>query len=350
MTNSQGTESVNDKLLAPGVSVVLCCHNSADVIVPTVRALAAQPVPSGSGYEVVLVDNNCSDGTVSLAQEAWNGGRAKNPLRIVKESAPGLIHARKKGVSHARYDILLFVDDDNVLARGGVSTLLSLYRRHPQAAGIGGRIEPLFQGDKPAWFDQFAGVFACTPPGQEADLPAVRRSMKGAGLSFRTRGLLSLFHSSLPLFLVGRKGEALSRGEDSEICLRLCLQGGELRYEPSFRLQHFLKKDRLNWDYVLRARRWYGKADVLLKIYKELVDGHAPLPFGIRRQQAERQIEKLQATAGDARSFSDEGSRHALTYNYFLGLLEGLLELGEVRFEAMRESIVNFYAKSLDVK
>jgi hypothetical protein len=70
--------------------------------------------------------------------------------------------------------------------------LLDLYRRHPQASAIGGRITPLFSGEKPPWFDMVAGSFACTRPGPEVDRPGVRRTMSGAGLSFRTRFLRSV--------------------------------------------------------------------------------------------------------------------------------------------------------------
>jgi hypothetical protein len=164
--------------------------------------------------------------------------------------------------------------------------------------------------------------------------------MSGAGLSFRTRSLISLFRSSLPLFLVGRKEEALSRGEDAEICLRVRLQGGELRYEPALRLKHFLRKDRLNWDYVLRARRWYGKADAILSIYKDLLAGSVPPCFPERLADIERRWGKIRLTIDAADEVNNEGSRHALKRNYLQGLLEGLRELGKDGYNGIREEIL----------
>ena len=40
--------------LLPGVSVVICCYNSAEVIVPSMKALSSQKVPNRYGYEVIL--------------------------------------------------------------------------------------------------------------------------------------------------------------------------------------------------------------------------------------------------------------------------------------------------------
>ena len=57
--------------VTPGVSVVVCCYNSADVIIPTMTALSRQDVPHGIGFEVLLVDNNCTDNTVQLALKIW---------------------------------------------------------------------------------------------------------------------------------------------------------------------------------------------------------------------------------------------------------------------------------------
>jgi len=332
-----------DKPLTPGVSVVVCCHNSAGVIGATLRALAGQAVPAGSGCEVILVDNLCVDGTVTLARQAWKQAGARHPLRVVSEETPGLIHARKRGAEAARHDLLCFIDDDNLVAAGALAELLALYHRHPRAKAIGGRIMPLFQGEKPPWFDLVPGTFACTPAGPAADRPGTRRTMSGAGLSFRTAELMSLFRSPLPLFLVGRRGDALSRGEDAEICLRLALQGGELRYEPSLQIGHFLRPDRLNWDYVLVARHWYGRAKVVLRIYEDGLDGRIPLAYPSRLAQVEETLRALQPPAGSGREGAGDGSQLALKRNYLLGQRQGLLEMGEEAFAAMRRSIMDAF-------
>ena len=329
---------MKQKSLSPGISVVVCCYNSAEVIVPTLKALAAQSPPAG--YEVILVDNRCVDDTVRLARQAWrNAGGDADSLRVATEETPGLIHARRRGVDEARHDILLFMDDDNLVPAGGIAALWELYRLQPDAAGMGGRVEPLFQGTEPAWFPLAAGTFACTPSGPGAGLPASRTTMSGAGFSFRTRHLISLFRSPVPLFLIGRREGELSRGEDAEICLRVALQGGELRYEPGFRIQHFLKSERLNWEHVLSARRWYGRADVVLGMYKDVLAGQEPPSYPERLERVDGKWRALQSRLADTEEGTREGSRLALKRSLLLGLRQGLEEMGRQRFEEIRAAI-----------
>ena len=242
-----------NNMLNPGVSAVVCCYNSAEVIVPTIKALAGQEVPGGAGYEVIMVNNDCTDDTIRQAESAWDN--PLYPLRLVKEPEPGLIHARKTGVMTARYEILLFVDDDNIMAPDWVERLVELYSKRPEVGGIGGYIEPLLEGEKPAWFDKFLGMYACTSSHENPGVSAFKQTLFVAGLSLRTRVARSVFDPALPFFLVGRTQDTLNRGDDSEICLRAGLMGWKLWYEPSLKLKHYLLKQRVNWMYVLQACR-----------------------------------------------------------------------------------------------
>ena len=57
--------------LENGISVILCCHNSEGVLMPSIRALSSQVLPDLTPCEVILVDNNCTDRTVELAMANW---------------------------------------------------------------------------------------------------------------------------------------------------------------------------------------------------------------------------------------------------------------------------------------
>ena len=55
----------------PAISVVICCHNSAAVLPPTLMHLAAQIVDPSVQWEVVVIDNASTDDTVQVATRAW---------------------------------------------------------------------------------------------------------------------------------------------------------------------------------------------------------------------------------------------------------------------------------------
>jgi len=330
--------------LEHGVSVVVCCYNSAEVIAPTIKALAGQEVPTGAGYEVILVDNGCTDDTLRQAENAWEN--PLYPLRIVPEPEPGLIHARKTGVMSAQYEILLFVDDDNILEPGWIDTLLELYPRMPGTAAIGGYNQSLYEGEKPAWFDEFASMYACAPQRENPGQSAAKLTLFGAGLSFRTSVIRSIFASSLPLYLVGMEKDTLSRGEDSEICLRAGLMGWELWYEKSLKLKHFILKRRLNWDYVLQCRRGGGNADIILKIYRDLVNKEIPLEYrqlSVYISTLWEEFWQNRVKYKDLVKLKKIGDSVALRYHYLQGLTEGFLSWEEKDYNEARKNICEFF-------
>jgi len=335
-------------ILKPGVSVVVCCYNSAEVIEPTIKALARQEVPQGVSCEVILVDNNCTDSTVQAAEDTWEKENSPYPLRIVKENEPGLIYARNTGVFSASYDILLFVDDDNILEPNWVKRLVDMYSRWPDVGAIGGYNEPLCEGEKPGWFDELSSMYACTPKRENPGESGVKRTLFGAGLSFRTSILRSVFASPVPLYLVGMKKDIPSRGEDSEICLRAGLMGWVLRYEKSLKLKHYILKRRLNWDYVLQCRRGGGNADIILLIYQDLLDKKVPRDYcqlSIYISSLWDEFWQNRVKCKDLVKLKKEGDYVVLRYHYLQGLTEGFLKFAEQEYNTIREKIIVFFAR-----
>ncbi len=325
-----------------GVSAVVCCHNSGAVVAEAVGALSAQHVPPACGYELVLVDNNCSDDTVARARSSW--GDTPYPFRVVREPEPGLVHARRAGLAAAAHEIVLWVDDDNVLAPDWVEKLVTIFAEQPRTAGVGGLNEPLIEGTKPIWFDEFAGMYAARPQGDEPGVVPGRKALVGAGLAMRRSVLEAVFREGPPLSLVGRRGDVPLRGEDSEICLRAKLLGWELRYEPSLKLQHRIAAARLNWDYVLSARRGGGRADTVLLLLGELVEGQRPLSFEMRSVALREWWQEWWKNLGPLERINSEGDPMALRRAYLEGLTAGLLDMGRERYRTVRHELMKWVA------
>ena len=90
-----------------GISVIICCYNSSWVISRCLDALKKQIVSEDINWEVVIVDNNCSDNTVEIANASLSTSGLD--YTIVKESEPGLLNARKKGVSVVKYSFIISI-------------------------------------------------------------------------------------------------------------------------------------------------------------------------------------------------------------------------------------------------
>ena len=142
---------------AKGLSVIICCHNSSEKITTTLKHLHEQIQYPGLPYEIILVDNNCTDRTVDIATNFWNTQVDAFPLHVVVEDQPGLSYARRKGILSSKFEYLTFCDDDNWLCPEYLKKTIILFETLVDVSLIGGIGEPVFESEAPAWFMNVKG-------------------------------------------------------------------------------------------------------------------------------------------------------------------------------------------------
>ena len=89
------------------ISICICTYNRSESLRRTLDSLAKQNNINLDAMEVLVVDNNCTDGTPNVV-EAF---RERIPIRRVTESRQGLAHARNRAVADFRGDVLLYFPD-----------------------------------------------------------------------------------------------------------------------------------------------------------------------------------------------------------------------------------------------
>jgi GT2 family glycosyltransferase len=94
------------------VTVVVPTRNSMRTLAACLRSIRAQDVP----VELVVVDNDSTDGTFELARELADAAVRGGPERSAQ---------RNTGVRHATTEWVLWVDSDMVLPPGTVSSALA---------------------------------------------------------------------------------------------------------------------------------------------------------------------------------------------------------------------------------
>ena len=93
------------------VSVIICTHNPrSDYLRRTLEGLKAQTLPQEQ-WELLLIDNASKEPLANNWDLSWH-----SDARHVREDELGLTAARLRGIAEAGGDILVFVDDDNILA------------------------------------------------------------------------------------------------------------------------------------------------------------------------------------------------------------------------------------------
>jgi glycosyltransferase involved in cell wall biosynthesis len=256
-----------------GVSIVICCYNSAERLPNTLAHLSAQEVSPDLPWELIVVDNASTDHTAEVARQHWHNA-SRIPLRIVNESRPGIAHARRKGFTEAKYEIVCFVDDDNWVCPEWVSMVSELMTTHPDVGACGGAGEAVSKTDLPWWFEKFQSHYAVGPQSANAgDVTWTRGYLWGAGLIIRKAAWSQLNEKGFQPLLTDRQGAALSAGGDTELCFALRLDGWRLWYEPRLKFEHLLPPSRLQWSYLRGLHRGFGAAESVLDAYQFARDG-----------------------------------------------------------------------------
>jgi glycosyltransferase involved in cell wall biosynthesis len=200
-------------------------------------------------WEVIVVDNNSTDNTQQVAAQTWQLHTTAVPLQVVTETKPGLVYARKKGYATARYDLLLYCDDDNSLQPDYLQQAFHIMQQQPQTGLLGGQSVAVSTVSLPWWFAQFDYAYAVGKQLPQSGLANQRNYVTGAGVVIRRQVFDKLYAAGFEPILTGRKGNTIASGEDSEICLLAKMLGYDLYYDERLFYEHHLAASRLNWPY-----------------------------------------------------------------------------------------------------
>ena len=257
---------------ARGVSVVVCCHNSAAIVSETMRHLARQEVPSGIPWEVVVVDNASTDATGQVARDAWSRSGGHDDFRIVTEMEKGLVVARNTGIQEASFEHVLFCDDDNRLATDYVRRVWELFDDHPEVGVVGGRGEPAFESGMPDWFGRYPQYFATGPQAQgSGDVTDRKGFVYGAGFALRRSTWMRILEQGFESPL-----HAYDRGSnDIEVCYLMRLAGARIWYDEHLRFRHYLPDRRLDWTSFLDLVENAHLTGVFMAAYRHVLDAAA---------------------------------------------------------------------------
>jgi glycosyltransferase involved in cell wall biosynthesis len=251
-----------------GVSVILCCYNSAERLTATLTHLSQQISSDDFNWEIILVDNASKDNTAVMASELWKNLQHNNVnLLIVNEPIPGQVFARKKGVIAANYDCVIFCDDDNWLDKNYICTAYNIMDSDRSIGVAGGQNYPVSDVIYPEWFDEYKDKYATGVPAAQSGDVSHRGFILGAGMVTRKSLFLQLNNEKYPSLLNGRDGEKLSTGDDFEYCKRALLRGYKLYYDERLKLKHFIPAQRLTIAYRDRLMGGIDEAGKVLDEY-----------------------------------------------------------------------------------
>jgi glucosyl-dolichyl phosphate glucuronosyltransferase len=237
-------------------TVALCTHNHADRLVRTLADLRELRMPDAT-WELLVIDNACTDGTSDLlASHEWPSGWN---VRIVREEKLGLSNARNCAISEALGEYVIFIDDDETPDPDWLRAFERLIATHAPDA-FGGRIEVLFEGDRPKWLaNELLGFLGQLNRAEKVvPLTEPNTSFHGGNFGFRKSVCerIGAFDADL-----GRKGTDNTGGEEVDFYRRLLQADFSVWWTPDAVIHHRIQSAKLKRSYFLDLHYRQGRME-----------------------------------------------------------------------------------------
>lgn len=237
------------------LTAIICTYNRAKYIGPLLESVAKNDLAK-SEYEIVLVDNNCTDNTREIC-EAFAKAHKDVNFRYVTEPEQGLSAARNKGIKEAKGEVIVYIDDDALVDTWYLRTYAECFAMHPETMACGGPIEPLYETEEPSWMTPYtkALLTAWMNYGDKVREYPKGRYPGGGNAAYRKEVFdkVGLFNTAL-----GRKGGNLMGSEEKDIFDKMQALGMQVLYLPTPVLHHIIPQTKLEPDYFNRLTTQIG--------------------------------------------------------------------------------------------
>ena len=240
------------------LSAVICTYNREKYIYNVLRSIAENDFPK-DGYEIVLVNNNCTDSTEAEC-ERFKSDFPDVAFFCFHEPNQGLSYARNCGIRESRGDIIIYVDDDALVNKEYLRTYAEFFDRNHEAAAAGGTITPLYETAEPEWMSHYTRMLltgALDLGSREREFP--KGAFPGGGNVAYRRSVfdqIGLFDVEL-----GRKGNSLIGAEEKDLFDRMGSQGMKFYYLPNAIIYHIIPEHKLTIDYLKRLSLGVGQSE-----------------------------------------------------------------------------------------
>ena len=240
-------------------SVLIATFNRAALLDETLSWLGRMAVSPTRSWEVIVVDNNSTDGTRRVVEDRRPGFPV--PLTYLFEPRQGRSSALNTAIARARGRVLAFTDDDVRVQDGWLDAACgALLGGNPMLGYAGGPVRPIWGAPPPRWLDlsrgDLWGTIAIQDHGSTAvAYEAARKVPLGANMAVRAEVFTTVggFRADL-----GRAGGRVLLGQEvPEWLLRVRRAGFGGMYVPAMEVHHHIPASRLQPGYF--RRWWFGK-------------------------------------------------------------------------------------------
>lgn len=259
----------------PSISVVICTYNRDKFIGEALNCLARQTLPA-SKFEIIVVDNNSTDKTASIARK-FIADHADLRAKYVLEQNKGLSFARNRGVQEARASIITYIDDDAEVAPGFLESILNFMQADNSVVGVGGKVIPKYsESEEPKWISKYLNGFV-----GRMDFGDHPKRFEGK-MKYPT-GCNMTYTKNILQQAGGFNNELTFRSDDKYIFHQVSKLSDKIYYVPGAMLYHNIDNDRLSFpnfkklflksgnEEKIRVRSEKGALAVIMKFFELIV-------------------------------------------------------------------------------
>jgi glycosyltransferase involved in cell wall biosynthesis len=249
------------------LSVVICTHNPNEAYLRRVLSSLEQQTLPREDWEFLLIDNASAEPLSAKYDLSWQPHG-----RHVVEAELGLTPARLRGIRESATGVIVFVDDDNVLAPDYLELAWKIGQDKPWLGAWGGSIKAEYEKDPGDWFKAYEMAIAVREVSREFwsnDQKVASYGPIGAGLIVRKHVAEAYAEkiTSDPLRKgLGRKGGSLMGGEDLDLVLMACDLGLGKGVFPELKLLHLIAARRTDPAYLWRLVEGSAQSFALLHL------------------------------------------------------------------------------------
>ncbi len=239
------------------LTVAICTWNRAPLLRRTLDSLAVQQGLGDLTWELLVVNNNCTDETDAVV----SAFKSRLPIRALHEPNPGLSNARNKAIAAATGDYMVWTDDDVVVCPEWLSSYAQAFQAWPDHAVFGGPIRPEFEGNPPDWllsvWPQVQNAYAIRDIDPVREELAIVVGKEPFGANFAVRSDLQRSH---PYDVrLGKSPDHPSLGGEEAVVIRAIMGTGHLgRWVPDAVVHHWVPRIRQSTRYIRDYWRGYG--------------------------------------------------------------------------------------------
>lgn len=241
-----------------GLTFIICTYNRSSYLTDTIQSLK-KCLFGNAKVEILVVDNNSKDDTAQVvARHQEDNDNANLTITYLPEKQQGLSFARNAGITAAKYEAIVFIDDDIRASQNFIIAWEEFFGNYPEALAAGSKIKVQFDDGKPSWISHFIlSLFGHHNLGHKIRNYPPGKYPFGGNMAFRKQvfDLTGYFNVNL-----GRIGKNMAANEEKELFRRVRSHNLPVYYIPDALLYHRINKERTTVGFIKKQAEGLGRS------------------------------------------------------------------------------------------